>query len=154
VRGSPSSRAGPRRYTDFVSRWHTRVIGFVLATVLAGMPAVALVCTLACSPVFAKNDDATVASANHSHHGATRNAGSATDTLVSAACQPDCCRDIALVSEFVTPHRPDSKLSSVPGLFVPTGCSALHRQGSALTDPRAAPPGRSFQIAQPLPLRI
>jgi hypothetical protein len=148
-----------RRYTDFVSRWKVRAISLVVATILAGMPAVATACEWACSHDAAKGHGDHVfdtSSVDHHHHEAAAIAN-VSETRFAAAVSPeqDCCGDVTVSPASVRAGRIDAGISPTFDSFV-TAETMLQtlRSATATHLSRTAPPGWSSQTARSLPLRI
>jgi len=152
-------KRSPRRYTDFVSRWKVRAVSLAVATILAGMPAVATACEWACSHDAATSHGdhgSHASSVDHNHHEAAA-ITSVSETRFAAAAAPerDCCRDVTTSLVSMRTARIDTSISPTLDSFV-TAETTLQAQKPATATrlSRTAPPGGSSQIARSLPLRI
>ena len=156
---SSSDRVSARRYTGFVSRWHTRATCVAVAIVLAGMPAGAAACALACSHSMGHGNgvssghqsDSEPGSSriDHSHH---QRKPDTTPVAIDAACHQRCCDETTFSAVSSIATRIDATVS--PASTVCVAGNATKPRLPVTTGSRRAPPGRSHPAALSLPLRI
>ena len=170
------------RYTRNVASWLTRALSLVLTGVLAGTPAVAAVCELACSGgprtaalsgmshdqgqhepgVAGPAADADVAGApptvGHEHHqepaAASERLAGDLATLLAPSSQ-DCCTDIDQAAGSLRATRADTPVQPSPYIAIVGHAAHIDRVGPRSEAPREThPPGRSSPASQSFVLRI
>ena len=146
-------------------------VGILAVIVLAGSPAAAAVCELACAESSGAVHSHGHATAEHEHqpasgahsHGAHHDHASA-DAAEAAAVAPvadvtpaigrTCCDRAAAEPAALPPGREDSRLTQAPPAMIAITSGLTHPPTPAGTPPHRGPPSPGRSSTTPFPLRI
>ena len=147
-------------------------VGILAVIVLAGSPAAAAVCELACAESSGAVHSHGHATAEHEHqpasgarsHGAHHDhaaaataddeASAASLAGVTPAIGRTCCDRAAAEPAALPPGREDSRLTQAPPAMIAITSGLTHSPTPAGTPPHRGPPSPGPSSTTPLPLRI